>query len=189
MKPDYPISYSISFVIFWGAAFAGSLAFGGLLAFAVTATVLLMLIHHEHAHAKKCIELNIPVYSITFYAFGGAVEAELPYTQDGIDVFIAGPVNSGCYAVAFTALFLTIGYLGSVFSWNMADAMPLGMLYWKQFINSLTLSSIALVVTNILPIGWYSKEHGCMVAVDGFAAYLRREQRDELWNDGKYLPA
>jgi hypothetical protein len=182
----HPVIYTNSFIVFWGLSLAISLAAGGLLSFAVVATILLMLIHHEHAHAKKCVEYNVPIHSITFEAWGAMVDARLPNTHEGIEIYKAGVVNSGCYAISFVALLVIVREFAYSNGWNIADSLPNGLLYWMQFLNSISLAAVVLVVTNILPIWWYSKKHG-LVTFDGCAVFLRREARDELWNDGRVI--
>jgi hypothetical protein len=180
MKP----TYTLGFVVVWGLGLGISLAVGGLLSFAAIATLLLMLVHHEHAHLKKMEERGCLIHSITFGAFGGMLVNRDTYPQDQIDIHAAGVINSGVYAAAFTALLLAITWVARESGWNLVDPMPNGLLYWLQFLRSISLMAIVLVLSNLAPIGIHTKEYG-FVATDGYACWLKREARDELWNDGK----
>lgn len=182
MKPDYEISYEPSFVIFWGLMLAGGLLAGGLLMLAFIATAILTLIHHEHAHLKTSLERNVKINYVKFTWLGGLVDADITYAHDAVPIYSAGVINSGCYAVVFAGALISINYLGR----NVWTGFNFANNPYLQFLNSITMFAVVMVVTNILPIAWKSKKYG-IVSTDGYAAYKFVELRDELWNDGKSL--
>lgn len=183
-KPDYPIVYTRSFVLFWGIGLGAAVFCGGLLALATALIILLMLIHHEHAHTKTALKHNAKIESIVFGAFGGILSTTPKHAHEEIDIYAAGVINSAGYAI--TAL-LCLGCLRGLCyqnGWNLADPSPLGLLYWFQFLNSISLAAVVLVISNVLPIWYHSKKHG-LVTTDGFAVVLKWGDQKEWWNDGR----
>ena len=180
-KPEYPIIYEKSFLIFWGTMLALSLYGGGLLMFAFTATAILVLIHHEHAHLKQCMKRNVKVNSVIFTWYGGGVNADIVYAHDAVPILLAGVTNTGYYAVAFIAMLGSYHYIGRTFGMGINFANN----PYIAFLNSLTLFTVIMVFTNVLPISIKSKEHG-IISTDGWGAIRFIELRDELWNDGAH---
>lgn len=183
-KPDYPIVYTRSFVVFWGVGLSAALFCGGLLALAAALMILLMLVHHEHAHTKMALEHCAKVESITFGAFGGMLSTTPKHAHEEIDIYAAGVLNSLGYAIVLVGCLISLRQLSYASGWNLVDPMPLGLLYWFQFLNSISLAAVVLVISNVIPIWYHSKKHG-LVTTDGFAVVLKWGDRKEWWNDGR----
>ena len=177
---DYPIIYEPSFVIFWGGVMAFSLYSGGLLSFATIAIMMLVLIHHEHAHVKQCLQRGAQVRSVRFTWMGGLVDAEIMYANDAVPILTAGVFNTGCYALAFIGLLAAVTYIG-----RNIISMDFAYNPYLQFLNSIMLFTTIMFFSNILPITINSKKYG-LISTDGWAAIKYIELRDELWNEGKY---
>lgn len=169
-NPEYPISYTAGFIIFWGLALGSSLFIGGLLTFAISAILLLMLTTHEHAHAVACIRNGVKIHAITFTALGGQVDCDIEKHSDNtaFRVYSAGVLDTSCYAVSFVAVLAVFTFIGREAGINFAD--PYGTLQRLQFLNSIVLISVIFVITNILPITIKSEKHG-EISTDGWAAF------------------
>ena len=174
--PDYPITYEPSFVLFWGISLGFGLFIGGALTFALVAAMILILINHEHAHVKQCIRHYIPIRSLRFTWIGGFLDSDLRYASDVVRVCSAGVINTGMYAFVLTGVVMAITYL-----------RPTGLNFannpYLNFLNSITLFAVVLLISNILPIVYHSEKDG-MITTDGWATAWYAELRDELWNDG-----
>jgi hypothetical protein len=178
--PDYPIIYDPSFVFFWGVVLAFSLYTGGLLAFATVCAMMLVLIHHEHAHVVQCITRGVKVKQVRFNWLGGLVEAEILYANDAVPIMASGVINTGCYAFSFSAVYLAIDYIGrNLISINFANNP------YINFVGSLMLFSGIMLISNCLPISYHSKKYG-VITTDGWGALKFRLLRDELWNDARF---
>jgi hypothetical protein len=179
---EYPIVYEPSFVILWGLAFAIGLYIGGLLTFAFTAFMILVLIHHEHAHLVELKKRYININYVKFNWLGGIINADIQYANDAVPIHLAGVINTGAYMVLSIIIF--------------AGGMFMGRFYWSgfnfannpylNFLNSAMLFTGILFVSNIIPGSIYIKEYGTIMT-DGGAAFKYAELRDELWNDGKSI--
>ena len=169
--------FTIPFLIFWGASFIVSWLIGGLLTFAYTLIVMLVLISHEYAHIAECQRLQVPVKSVTFTLLGGQVDADIQYAHEAVSVLSAGLKDSGMYA-AFMAIVLFVLYTFRPIGVNFAQNPYLNLL------NSVGFVLVLLLISNVLPISYKHKKHG-MIYTDGWGAWKMRELRDEMWNDGK----
>lgn len=178
---DYPIIYDTSFVIFWGVVLSISLYTGGLLSFATVAVMILVLIHHEHAHIKECKARGVKVNSVRFTWLGGMVDADILYANDAVPIMKAGVANTGYYAIAFVIILMGYNFIGRNYGLgiNFANNPYLNM------ITSIMLFTVIMFFSNILPISYKSKKYG-VITTDGWGAFKFVELRDELWNEGKY---
>jgi hypothetical protein len=177
---DYPIIYEPSFVVLWGLALGGGLFIGGLLTFALVAFMMLVLIHHEHAHLVQLNRRGIKVNFVKFNCWGGIIGADLEYANDAIPVHLAGVINTGLYTLASIAGLAGINILGRYYltGFNFANNPYL------SFLNSAVLFTMVLFISNIIPGSIKLKNYGTIMT-DGGAAYKYLELRDELWNCGK----
>lgn len=164
----------------WGSALAVGFYFGGLLMFAYTAVAILMLVHHEYAHIRECERRLVKINHVKFNWLGGLVNAEIHHAHDAVPILEAGVKNTGYYALGFGSVLLT-----TLFISNNYGTMTLEGSHYLQFLNSVVLFAVIMLVSNVLPITIKSKEHG-LISTDGWAALRFRELRDELWNDGAH---
>ena len=161
-------TYTGSFVIFWGFMFSVGHLTGGLLSIALVAVMLLILVHHEHAHLVQCERCGLPVTAINFSWLGGSVVVDIKDREHAIKILGAGLLNSAGYAGLSLFLLVGVRSAGYWLAWNFADPTPLGLLYWMQFLNSIALVSVLVVVSNVLPIEYRHKKHG-IITTDGWA--------------------
>jgi len=168
--PSYPITYTPAFAVFWGLALGTSLYIGGLLTFALSALLLLMLVTHEHAHVVACQKCGVRIESITFTWLGGQVDCDVEKHNDDVafKVYTYGVIDTTCYAVAFVFLLIVLTWFGMETGWNFAD--PYGTLQRMQFARSAVLLSGLFAVTNILPVAVMTQKHG-EISTDGWAAF------------------
>lgn len=167
--PIYPITYTPGFVTFWGLALGSSLFIGGLLTFALSALLLLMLVTHEHAHIVACKKCGVRVESVTFTWLGGQVDCDVENHSDDtrFKVYTYGVLDTSCYAVAFVLLLVALTWFGTEAGWNFAD--PYGTLQRMQFARSMVLLAVIFAVTNVLPLSVMTEKHG-EIGTDGWAA-------------------
>lgn len=179
---DYPIIYAHSFLIMWGLALGIGLYAGGLLSFALVAFMILVLIHHEHAHLKEIRKRGIKVNYVKFNWLGGIINSDINYPSDAVPIHLAGLVNTGIYTFISMISLIVIIILGRDYltGFNFANNPYL------NFLNSSLLFTSILFFSNIIPGSIKINGIGTIMT-DGWAAYLYCELRDELWNDGKCM--
>jgi len=178
----YPIIYERSFIIMWGLALALGFYVGGLLTFVMVASMILVLIHHEHAHLKEINKRGIKVNFVKFNWMGGIIQSDIHYANDAVPIHLAGLINTGCYMVLSIASFVAITYMGR----NVWSGFNFANNPYLNFINSAMLFTTVLFVSNIIPGSITIKNYGTIMT-DGWAAYKYLELRDELWNEGKWM--
>lgn len=179
---DYPIIYEPSFVIMWGLAIAIGLYSGGLLTFALIAFMILVLIHHEHAHLKELKKRYININYVKFNWLGGIIHADVKYANDAVPVHLAGVMNTGAYTILSVVGFAGLTYIGR----NVLSGFNFANNPYLNFLNSAMLFTSILFISNIVPGSIKIKKYGTIMT-DGWAAFKYRELRDELWNEGRWV--
>jgi hypothetical protein len=181
MKPDYPIIYEGSFLLFWGAGLSISLFLGGALGLLCMLISLLMLITHEHAHLKECMRTNTKIKSMTFSWMGGAAEVDSEFWNMK-SILLAGVYDTWTYFSVFTGVLFIV--------WYWKDNLSVGINFannpWLNLITSLSMMSGVFFFTNILPITIHTKKYG-PISTDGWAAVKLTTLQREMWNEGKHL--
>ena len=180
---DYPIIYAPSFIIMWGLALGLGLFSGGLLAFALVAGMLLVLIHHEHAHLKEIRKRDIKINFVKFNWLGGIISSDIIYANDAVPIYLAGVVNTGMYTGLTVICFAMITLMRH---YNLILGVNFANNPYLNFLNSSLLFTSILLFSNIIPGSIKINGIGTIMT-DGWAAYLYCELRDELWNDGKCM--
>jgi hypothetical protein len=181
MTTDYPIEYTLSFVLFWGFALAFEIYAGGLLGFAFTCMAIMIVVSHEHAHAEETLKHGAKVTGIMFTGFGGMVIAEIEYAGDAVKMLLAGIKDTGYYAFSFVSLFLVMTLSGG----SLVNGYMFILYPYKDFVAAVAFFAVTLFIMNTIPMA-YPTRYG-ILATDGWAAWMYAELRDEMWNDGKML--
>jgi hypothetical protein len=178
--PDYKITYTLSFILFWGNALAISLYAGGILSFSMVCMMIGVLISHEHAHIKKCQDLNVGIRSVKFTWLGGQVDfrdCDTQYADDYLQIISAGIIDTGYYTFSVLGFIAVLPYIVPP-GFNFAMNQPINLLY--GIATFLTI----MFISNILPIEYRHPEHG-IITTDGWAAVRMLELRNEMMNDGR----
>jgi hypothetical protein len=179
METEYPIIYEPSFVLFWGFCLAFAEFTGGIMMIALVALMLLVLVHHEHAHAKECLKRGVKIEAIKFFWLGGCVQMGPSHYNDAIPILTAGVFNTFFYAGIFSLTWFVV-----MFCWQYLIVFNRANNPYISLLDSAILFSIAMAISNVLPLEYNSNKYG-IISTDGWAAFKFRELRDELWNDGK----
>jgi hypothetical protein len=179
---DYPIIFEPSFIVMWGVTLAIGFSVGGFLALASAAFMLLVLVHHEHAHIKEMERRHVRINYVMFTWLGGMVHADIQYANDAVPILLAGLRNTGIYA--FFAYVLYFGV--TVISQAHLTGINFANNPYLLTLNNAMLFTFVLFISNIIPGTIRHKKYGA-IRTDGWAAYIYKELQYELWNDGKSI--
>lgn len=173
---NYPVSITAGFVITFGGILICSYLVGGATLLFINSFLVVSLITHEYAHVLECVRLYIPIRELKFTWFGGLVDADFKYAHEEIPVMMAGVIDTCCYLVVSLELLVAFWIF-----WHYTPLNWAGNPFSQLF--NVMLVTVGCV---IFPASYNHKRYG-LITTDGWGAWLKRELRDELWNDGKIM--
>ena len=170
----YKVTFTYTFFLMFGTLLLGAYLSGGMTSLMINTFVILVLISHEYAHVAECLRLYIPIRELKFTWFGGLVDADFKYTHEEIPVMLAGVVDTLWYLLLSVGLLLSFWVVGRFYiPFNLAV---------NPFLTLVVLM-VLISISNLVPISYNHRKYG-LITTDGWGAWLRRELRDEMWNDG-----
>lgn len=176
---NYPVSFTRGFLLVFGGLPIISYFVGGPNLLFITSFMVISLITHEYAHVRECLKLHIPINELKFTWFGGLVDADFKYAHEEIQVMMAGVIDTGYYLVLAVEL-LTLFWM----LWRYYIPLNFVGNPYSQLVNVMLITMACV----IFPASYQHKKYG-LITTDGWGAWLKRELRDELWNDGKVFAA